>query len=77
MSRILVIVFAAGSFAACASSGAVYTPRPFPMPGGGGTTAIPAPVDPSAPPVAIESAGCSTGSRAATRSIESGYRRPR
>ncbi len=24
------------SFAACASSGAVYTPRPFPMPGGGG-----------------------------------------
>ena len=53
MTRILVIVLAAGSFAACASSGAVYTPRPFPMPGaGGGTTAIPAPADPPAPPVA-------------------------
>ena len=52
MARILVIVIAAGSFAACASTGAVYTPRPFPIPGGGGGTAIPAPVDPSAPPVA-------------------------
>lgn len=31
----------------------VYTPQPFPMPGGrGGTTAVPAPVDPGAPPVA-------------------------
>ena len=49
---IVVIVIVAGSFAACASTGAVYTPRPFPMPGGGGSTAIPAPVDPSAPPVA-------------------------
>ena len=52
MARIVVIIVFAGSFAACASSGAVYTPRPFPVPGGGGgTTAIPAP-DPSAPPVA-------------------------
>jgi len=52
MARIVVIVIVAGSFAACATSGVVYTPRPFPIPGGGGTTAIPAPADPSAPPVA-------------------------
>jgi len=52
MARIVVIVIVAGSFAACASTGAVYTPRPFPVPGGGGGTAIPAPADPSAPPVA-------------------------
>jgi len=52
MRRIVVIVIAAGSVAACASTGAVYTPRPFPIPGGGGSTAIPAPADPSAPPVA-------------------------
>jgi len=49
MARIVVIVIVAGSFAACASTGAVYTPRPFPIPGGGGSTAIPAPADPSAP----------------------------
>src|SRR5687768_18482503 len=52
MRRIVVIVIAATSFAACASTGPVYTPRPFPIPGGGGSTAIPAPADPSAPPVA-------------------------
>ena len=52
MTRLLVILFAATTVGACASSGAVYTPRPFPMPGGGsGTTAIPAP-DPNVPPVA-------------------------
>ena len=51
-ARIVVIVIAASSLAACASTGAVYTPRPFPIPGGGGSTAIPAPADPSAPPVA-------------------------
>ena len=50
MTRIIVIVLMAASFAACASSGAVYTPRPFPIPGGGGTTAIPAPADPAATP---------------------------
>ena len=49
MARIVVIVILAGSFAACASTGAVYTPRPFPIPGSGGSTAIPAPADPSAP----------------------------
>jgi cell wall-associated NlpC family hydrolase len=53
MARLLVIVVFASTFAACASSGAVYTPQPFPMPGGnGGTVAIPAPADPGAPPVA-------------------------
>jgi cell wall-associated NlpC family hydrolase len=53
MRRIVVIVIVASSLAACASTGAVYTPRPFPIPGGGGgSTAIPAPADPSGPPVA-------------------------
>src|ERR671912_921007 len=53
MARLLVIVIVASAFAGCASSGAVYTPQPFPMPGGsGGTVAIPAPADPAAPPVA-------------------------
>jgi len=45
MARLVVIVFMAASFAACASSGVVYTPQPFPTPGGkSGATAIPAPV---------------------------------
>ncbi len=49
MARLLVIVVFASTFAACASSGAVYTPQPFPMPGAnGGTVAIPAPGDPAA-----------------------------
>lgn len=57
MRRIVVIALSAGTLAACASSGAVYTPQPFPMPGGkGGTVAIPAPADPSAPPVAANPA---------------------
>lgn len=47
MARLLVIVVFSSTFAACASSGAVYTPQPFPMPGAnGGTVAIPAPADP-------------------------------
>jgi cell wall-associated NlpC family hydrolase len=45
-----LVVAMAVSLAACASSGVVYTPKPFPMPGGGsGPVAIPAP-DPGAPP---------------------------
>ena len=55
MGRLLVILFATSLLGACASSGIVYTPQPFPMPGGsGGTVAIPAPApaDPAAPPVA-------------------------
>jgi cell wall-associated NlpC family hydrolase len=51
MVRVVFIAVLAASLTACASSGIVYTPQPFPVPGGkGGTTAIPAPVDPSAPP---------------------------
>ena len=53
MARITFIVAFAISLAACASSGVVYTPQPFPMPGGkDGTTAIPTPTDPSTPAVA-------------------------
>ena len=53
MARLLVIVVFASNFVACASSGAVHTPHPFPMPGGqGGSVAIPAPAEPAAPPVA-------------------------
>jgi cell wall-associated NlpC family hydrolase len=53
MARVVVIALLAASAAACASSGVVYTPQPFPIPGGkGGTAAIPAPSDPSSPPVA-------------------------
>jgi cell wall-associated NlpC family hydrolase len=53
MARFVVIALLAAGLTACASSGAVYTPKPFPMPGGkGGSVAIPAPADPSAPPVA-------------------------
>jgi cell wall-associated NlpC family hydrolase len=47
MTRLIVVVTAAASLAACASRGVVYTPKPFPMPGGG-TVAIPAPA-PEAP----------------------------
>ncbi len=48
MGRLLVIFLTASTFAACASTGAVYTPQPFPLPGGnGGTVAIPAPEHPS------------------------------
>lgn len=47
-----MIVIVAASFTACASAGVVYTPHPFPMPGGRGeTTANPVPVEPGAPPV--------------------------
>lgn len=49
MSRLVAVVCFAASLAACASSGVVYTPKPFPMPGGGGAVAIPAPEAPSAP----------------------------
>jgi cell wall-associated NlpC family hydrolase len=50
VGRVVFIVFLAAGLTACASSGVVYTPQPFPMPGGkAGTTAVPAPADPSAP----------------------------
>lgn len=48
--RGLLIVLACVSVTACASSGMVYTPQPFPQPGGrGGTVAVPAPADPAGP----------------------------
>jgi len=50
--RILIIVLAAGSFGACASSGVVYVPQPFPMPGKPGTVTAPVTADPAAGPVA-------------------------
>lgn len=51
--RGLLIVCACVSVTACASSGMVYTPKPFPQPGGrGGAVAVPAPADPAGPPVA-------------------------
>ena len=51
MGRIVIVALLAATFASCASSGAVYTPQPFPM-GRKGGTAIPTPTAPSAPPVA-------------------------
>src|SRR5688500_1367229 len=49
--RLVAIAGVCASLAACASTGAVYTPRPFPVPGGGsGPVAIPAPELPGAPP---------------------------
>src|SRR5687767_3671345 len=36
MLRLLAVVLCAASLAACATSGVVYTPKPFPIPGGGG-----------------------------------------
>ena len=49
MLRLVAVVSFAASLAACASSGVVYTPRPFPVPGGGGPVAIPAPEAPAEP----------------------------
>ena len=43
MTRLLVVVCFAASLAACASSGVVYTPKPFPVPGTSGPVAVPAP----------------------------------
>ena len=45
MSRLVVVVGLAALLAACASSGVVYTPKPFPIPGGSGPAAVPAPAD--------------------------------
>ena len=49
MGRVIMLTAAIAATTACASSGVVYTPRPFPMPGGGGV-AVPAPADPAAVP---------------------------
>ena len=52
MVRLMAVVSFTASLAACASSGVVYTPKPFPMPGSGGPVAIPAPEAPETAPVA-------------------------
>ncbi len=53
MARVLLVVCMAASLAACASTGAVYTPKPFPMPGERpGSVAIPAPSPGPEAPVA-------------------------
>jgi len=57
-ARILVATIVAVIGTGCASSGGmVYKPQPFPMPGGGGTVAVPAPVEaggrPAVPPPAV------------------------
>ena len=59
MRRLLVIGGLTVSLAACASSGVVYTPHPFPMPGGPPppTAGTPAPADPAAPATASAPAG--------------------
>ena len=62
MARVVVIALLAAGSVACASSGAVHTPQPFPMAGAkGGTTATPATTNPTAspnaPPVAANPPG--------------------
>jgi cell wall-associated NlpC family hydrolase len=53
MLRLLAVVSFSASLAACATSGVVYTPKPFPMPGGGGgPVALPAPEETATAPVA-------------------------
>ena len=42
-ARLLAMAGVAASLTACASTGAVHTPQPFPMPGGSTPAAIPAP----------------------------------
>ncbi len=50
MARVLLVFCVAASLAACASTGAVYTPKPFPMPGESpAPMAIPAPASAPAP----------------------------
>lgn len=51
MARVILVFCFAASLAACASTGAVYTPKPFPMPGDRpGSVAVPAPAPaPEAP----------------------------
>ncbi len=54
MVRFLVAIVMAVFVAGCASSGGlVYKPQPFPMPGSGGTVAVPAPVEAGVAPGVI------------------------
>src|SRR5687768_15031781 len=58
MSRLVAVGCFAAFLAACASSGVVYTPKPFPMPGERpGTIAIPAPAPTPAPEAPTAPAG--------------------
>lgn len=66
--RLVVFVGLGASLAACASTGAVYTPKPFPLPGGGPvaipapeTPATPVPVTPMAPAAPTAPAGSADG----------------
>ena len=53
MTRVVVVACVAASLAACASTGVVHTPKPFPMPGAKpGSVAIPAPEPADAPATA-------------------------
>lgn len=54
MVRFLVTTVMAVFVTGCASSGGmVHTPQPFPMPGSGGTVAVPAPVEAAIPPANV------------------------
>src|SRR5688572_25319261 len=68
MARVILICCLAASLTACASTGAVYTPKPFPMPGERpGSVAIPAPepadapAAPAAPIAPVAPAGSADG----------------
>ena len=72
MARVILVFCFAASLAACASTGAVYTPKPFPMPGDRpGSVAVPAPAPapeapatptaPTAPTAPIPSRGNADG----------------
>ena len=51
MTRVVVVLWLAASLAACASTGVVHTPKPFPMPGERpAPVAVPAPGEPAAVP---------------------------
>jgi len=56
MRRLLVFAGLTLSLTACASSGVVYTPHPFPMPGGSPAPVAGIPADPAAPDPATASA---------------------
>jgi cell wall-associated NlpC family hydrolase len=58
MARVILVFCFAASLAACASTGVVYTPKPFPMPGEQpGSVAIPAPAPAPETPTAPKAPG--------------------
>ena len=64
MARVLVVFCFAASLAACASTGVVYTPKPFPMPGDRPGS------------VAIPGAGAIPGTRSAAPRVRTRLHRP-